>query len=229
MPNKSFLKKVCFFACCAIFVVSVLLSYNMLILTRAVPAPAFVVALDPGHGGIDGGTVGVTTGKDENYLNLCYAKTLQTILQNYGISAPLTRKNLGGLYSPFAQNKKLDDMEKRVQAVKAARADVLVSIHMNSFPLSSTRGAQVFFRAEDENSCVLAECIQQVFVQTLPLARPTTSVGDYYILNELDIPCVIVECGYLSNPEEEALLVQEEYQNLVCGAIFVGVLRFLAR
>ena len=141
----------------------------------------------------------------------------------------MTRTNLNGLYSPFAENKKLDDMARRKEIIKNSGANILLSVHMNSFPLPSSRGAQVFFKDGDQKSLVLADCIQSVFIQTLPSARLSTSTGDYYMLNEFDIPSVIIECGYLSNAEEEALLVQEEYKNLVCGAIFVGLVKFLAK
>ena len=210
-----------------VFVFAVVLSYSNIIATNR-PAPQITIAIDAGHGGIDGGTVGVTSGKDENYLNLQYSLCLEDILKKYSINVVMTRKNLGGLYSPFAENKKLDDMARRKQIVDNSGADVLLSLHMNSFPLQSSRGAQVFFKPGDEKSAILAQCIQSVFLQTLPNARSSTSIGDYFMLNEFEIPCVIIECGYLSNPEEEQLLLQEEYKTLVCGSIFVGLLAFLS-
>lgn len=193
------------------------------------PAPNLVIAIDAGHGGIDSGSVGVSTGKDENSLNLAYAQCLQELLKKFNVDVVMTRNNLNGLYDLFSDNKKLDDMAKRKEIVLNSNANLLLSIHMNSFPLSSCKGAQVFFKAGDTKSEILANCIQSVFVQTLPNARTTTSVGDYYMLNEFDIPCVIVECGYLSNPEEEILLITEDYKNLVCGAIFVGLIKFLSQ
>lgn len=211
-----------------ILVASFLLSYQGVISSASTPKPSITVAIDAGHGGIDGGTVGVQTGKDENFLNLEYSLYLKELLSSYNIGVVMTRTTLNGLYNPFSENKKLDDMAKRKEIVKQSGAEILLSIHMNSFPLSSSRGAQVFFKDGDTKSQVLAESIQTVFQQTLPFARASTSIGDYYMLNEFDIPSVIVECGYLSNPEEEALLVQNEYKALVCGSIFVGLLKFLA-
>ena len=221
------LKKWIFIITAALFAMSAIISLRATT-TIARPAPKITIAIDAGHGGIDGGTVGVTTGKDENYLNLQYSLCLEEILENYNINVVMTRTTLNGLYSPFAENKKLDDMQRRKEIVQKSGADILLSLHMNSFPLSSSRGAQVFFKNGDEKSAVLADCIQSVFMQTLPNARQSTSIGDYYMLNEFDIPCVIVECGYLSNPEEEALLLQEDYKTLVCGSIFVGLVKFLA-
>lgn len=214
------------FALVFIVLASFALSANSI--TSSTPKPSITIALDAGHGGIDGGTVGVATGKDENFLNLEYCLCLEKILESFNVKVVMTRTSLNGLYSPFAENKKLDDMARRKQIVENSGADILLSVHMNSFPLSSSRGAQVFYKSGDDKSAVLAECIQSVFIQTLPEARKSTSIGDYYMLNEFDIPCVIIECGYLSNADEEALLVQEDYKKLVCGAIFIGLVKFLA-
>ena len=214
------------FALVFIALASFVLSANSI--TSSTPKPSITIALDAGHGGIDGGTVGVATGKDENFLNLEYCLCLEKILESFNVKVVMTRTSLNGLYSPFAENKKLDDMARRKQIVENSGADILLSVHMNSFPLSSSRGAQVFYKSGDDKSAVLAECIQSVFIQTLPEARKSTSIGDYYMLNEFDIPCVIIECGYLSNADEEALLVQEDYKKLVCGAIFIGLVKFLA-
>ena len=188
----------------------------------------YTIVIDAGHGGIDGGCVGVGTGKDENYLNLEYALCLSDIMEKYNLNIVLTRTNLNGLYGQFSENKKIDDMQKRKQIAIDCKADIVISLHMNSFPLQSCRGAQVFYKENNQPSQKLAECVQSVFVKTLPEARESALVGDYYMLNEFEIPSVIVECGYLSNPEEEQLLLNEEYKKLVCSSIFIGVLKFLA-
>ena len=163
------LKKWIFIITAALFAMSVIISWRATtVVTR--PAPKITIAIDAGHGGIDGGTVGVSTGKDENYLNLQYSLCLEEILENYNINVVMTRTTLNGLYSPFAENKKLDDMARRKEIVQKSNADILISLHMNSFPLSSSRGAQVFFKSGDEKSAVLADCIQSVFIQTLSIA-----------------------------------------------------------
>ena len=192
------------------------------------PSNLYTIVVDAGHGGIDGGTVGVNTGADENYLNLQYALILQQIFEDYNIKVVMTRTNLNGLYSALSDNKKLDDMEKRKEIIDNSNANLVISIHMNSFPLTSCKGAQVFFSNNNEPSQKLATSIQEIFIHTLPNARQEALVGDYYLLNNFDIPSVIVECGYLSNPEEELLLIKKEYMQLVCYSIFIGVLKFLA-
>jgi N-acetylmuramoyl-L-alanine amidase len=185
---------------------------------------AYTIVIDPGHGGFDGGMVSPYSGADENHLNLEYALTLKGILNNAGIGVTLTRKSLNGLYSLFADNRKKDDMKKRIKIIEKSGASAVVSIHMNSFGLKSSRGAQVFFKEENQSSEALANNIQKVFFETLPHARQQPRTGDYYILNESPIPSVIVECGFLTNPDEEALLTDKSYMKKVCTALAYGII-----
>lgn len=195
----------------------------------SIPNTNLTVVIDCGHGGIDGGSVGKTTGKDENFLNLEYGKTLKGILENYNINVVMTRSDLNGLYDITSSNKKRSDMEKRKEIILNSKANLVISLHMNSFPLRSSRGAQVFYKKGDVSGEALAKSIQEIFVQTLPKAKQAPNVGDYYILNCSNIPSVIVECGFLSNADEERLLVTEEYKESVCYSIFIGILNFLAK
>lgn len=208
-----------------ILVASTIIAFNTVSIST--PNKSYVIVIDPGHGGIDGGSVGVS-GQDENYLNLQYGICLKEILQDAGVNIVMTRNNLNGLYSVFSNNKKLDDMKQRKTIVEKSKANMVLSIHMNSFPLKSAKGAQVFYKKGNVAGQKLAENIQQVFKKTLPNAKPMPAVGDYYMLNEFEIPSVIIECGYISNQEEEQLLLQEDYKKLVCLSIFAGVLKFLA-
>ena len=98
---------------------------------------------------------------------------------------------------------------------------------MNSFDAQSSRGAQVFYNRDNQNSQLLAEHIQKQFVNNLTKARKTCQQGDYYILNSTIYPSVIVECGFISNKEEEQLLLTEEYKNRVCYSILCGVLEYM--
>ena len=139
----------------------------------------------------------------------------------------MTRTNQNGLYSPFAGNKKKDDMLARKNIIQNAKPDFVVSIHMNSFDTQSSRGAQVFYNRDNQNSQLLAEHIQKQFVNNLTKARKTCQQGDYYILNSTIYPSVIVECGFISNKEEEQLLLTEEYKNRVCYSILCGVLEYM--
>lgn len=185
------------------------------------------VAIDAGHGGIDGGTVGAITGIVESELNLKYAKKLTTYLENFGINVINTRTDMNGLYDEADEDYKLDDMKKRADIINGCGAQILISIHMNKYSSSAENGAQVFFEQGDEDSETLAGSIRNVLVANFENARNLTLAGDYYILNNTTPIGVIVECGFLSNPEEEQLLQDEDYQNKMCYSIYCGIISFL--
>ena len=190
------------------------------------PKTKYTIVIDAGHGGVDGGSVGKTTKVSEASLNLEYAKCLKTMLSDFGFNVVMTRENENGLYSPLAQNKKKDDMKKRKDIIEKSNADFVISIHMNSYTSSSV-GAQVFYGKDNEPSKALAQSIQDYFIKNLSEARLEIKIGDYYILNAINVPSVLVECGYLSNPKEEKLLISDEYKKEVCYSILLGVLNYL--
>lgn len=193
-------------------------------------ATGITVVLDAGHGGIDGGVVGVKTGVKESDLNLKIVKRLEKYLTDGGINVILTRKTEAGLYGVAAASLKRRDMEKRRDIILKAEPALVVSVHLNKFSVSSRRGAQVFYKQGDENSLKLAKSIQTAFNQMEESAREYSPlVGDYYILNCSPYPSVIAECGFLSNPQEEALLVTEEYRDKVAYTLFKGVIKYLAQ
>ena len=189
------------------------------------PRGKATIIVDAGHGGIDGGSVGIS-GTTERVINLEYAKTLKRYLEDYGFHVILTRENLDGLASPNSENVKKSDMLKRKEIIEKNNADLVVSIHMNSFPLESCRGAQVFYNPNSEISMILASSIQDVFIKNLPKARAAADKGDYYLLNCTNVPAVIVECGFISNAEEEKLLLTEEYREKVCYSILCGIIKY---
>ncbi len=191
------------------------------------PSNKLRIVVDAGHGGIDGGCEGSREGSNERELNLLYAKTLKTYLESYGIEVVLTRSTTDGLYSALASNKKKDDMKKRKEIIEKANADLIVSLHMNAFPQKSARGAQVYYNPESEVSKSLATAIQSSFKKDLPSAKSVPAVGDYYILNCTNTPAVIVECGFLSNDEEEILLLSSTYRDKVCYSILCGIVKYL--
>lgn len=221
----TFKKKHLFFSIALIFAVIFTLFYPSIISSTS-PKSMYTVVIDAGHGGIDGGCEGRTTGVTEASLNLDYAKCLQQMMTDFGFKVVMTRTTESGLYNPLAQNKKKDDMKKRRSIIENANADFVISIHMNAYTSSAT-GAQVYYGKDDEPSKDLASNIQGYFIKNLQNARKEIKVGDYYMLNEINAPSVLVECGFLSNPKEEALLVTEDYKNEVCYSILLGVLEYL--
>lgn len=211
-----------------LILLSVILSMSAIkvIKIEASPKAKHVIVIDAGHGGIDGGAVG-QGGSVESELNLKYSQELKKVCEEVGFEVVMTRSDMDGLYSPTAENKKRSEMENRERIINESDADFMVSIHMNSFSLSSCRGAQVFYDYGDEDGKRFAESVQSSLYSSVDFAKKNASVGDYYVLNCAKMPAILIECGYLSNVEEEKLLCSEEYRNLFCQSVLVGILNYL--
>lgn len=192
------------------------------------PKALYTIVIDAGHGGHDGGAVGRTTEVTESYLNLQFALKLKSICEEYGFNVVLTRKDMNGLYSAFATNKKRSEMEKRMEIIEEANPDLVVSIHMNSFSNTSARGAQVFYAETHPEYEEFAQKVQDALNAKIDNAKKTAKSSDFYVINTTSIPSILVECGFLSNPEEEALLVSEEYQKDFCYVLFYGILSYFS-
>jgi N-acetylmuramoyl-L-alanine amidase len=183
---------------------------------------SLTVVIDAGHGGIDSGATGTTTGASESEINLSVALKLKEYFENAGFGVVMTRSTPMGLYGVMSEGFKRRDLEKRVEITKRANADIFISIHMNEYTSSSRCGAQVFYRADDESKTLAAK-IQTELDKIDSDKRSNLSLsGDYYILNNSPIPSVICECGFLSNETDEARLVTEEYQSQLAYSIFLG-------
>ena len=196
--------------------------------TSAQPNIKPTIVIDAGHGGRDGGAVGKTTGVTESLLNLQFALKLKDLCENYNFNVVLTRKDMNGLYSAFATNKKKSEMQKRQEIIESSNPDVVISLHMNSFPVSSSRGAQVFYAEGNESGKVLGESVQNALHDEIDYAKSVAKVGDFFVLNCTDKAGILVECGFLSNAEEEVLLQQEDYQEKFCYAILYGILTYFS-
>ena len=194
--------------------------------TTSTPKITHSIVIDAGHGGRDGGATGKSTGITESELNLKYAQTLQKICNEFGFRTVMTRSNMDGLYDEFAENKKKSEMEKRKSIINSSGADIMVSIHMNSFPLSGCSGAQVFYAKGSESGFELAKSVQTSLCRTFKNARNYVTVGDYFVLNFSNIPAILVECGFLSNPEEEKNLQDNKYREDFCYNILFGIISF---
>lgn len=189
---------------------------------------SFVVVIDAGHGGIDAGVLGKNSKVKESDLNLDIAKRLKTQFETAGVKVVMTRTSYGGLYGTTAKGFKKRDMQKRIKIINDAKADLMISLHLNFFSSSKTRGATAFFNADDKNSKALAESIQRFFNSSSGQTRDLSSLkGDYYLLNQANCPAVICECGFLSNEEEEKLLLTEIYRQELSELIFKGATAFL--
>mgnify|MGYP001027335841 FL=1 len=189
------------------------------------PLDGITVCVAPGHGGYDGGARGQDTGALEKDVNLAVALCLRQALQDAGAQVILTRETDTALAGEGAQRKRRD-LQQRVDT--ASGAQVFLSIHMNEYRTRAESGPQVFYRAGQDDSRLLAGALQAQLIAGLAPARQRSAhTGEYYLLEHLQIPAVLVECGFLSNAAEEQKLLDPAYQQRVAQAICAGVTDFV--
>ncbi|WP_394524662.1 N-acetylmuramoyl-L-alanine amidase [Lacrimispora sp. JR3] len=187
-----------------------------------------VVVIDAGHGGNDPGKIGVD-GTLEKDINLQIANRLKKYLEASDVEVVLTRKNDNGLYTERDNRKKMADMTKRCDIINEANPALTVSIHQNSYHQEAISGGQVFYYKKSEQGKRLAEILQDRFDYVLGekntrLPKPN---DNYYLLLHVKSPIVIVECGFLTNWKEAALLKSEDYQDRVAWTIHMGIMEYL--
>ena len=220
--HKSGKKVVAF---CLVFVLSACVYLlGQRVVARQVFSYNFVVALDAGHGGVDGGVVGVNTGVKESQINLEMTLLLKELFENGGFKVVLTRSDQNGLYGNATTGFKKRDMQKRLDIIQEAKANLVLSLHCNKFAQSSRSGPQVFFG--DDEGQKLANDIQGVLNKFTNNCHSALR-GDYFMLKCTTSPSVIVECGFLSNPSDEAKLCDGDYRNQLAQEIYKGVLLYL--
>lgn len=187
------------------------------------PLSGRIFFIDAGHGGTDGGAKARKSGKWEKEINLQVAQKLMTLLEESGAQVIMSRET----DMEYSQSKRAD-LTARLEKAQAGNAEMLISIHMNEYHSSSESGPQVFYRKGQEKSRLLAGVLQQALIDGLnPAKKRSALAGDYFMLS-LEIPSVLVECGFLSNAAEEKLLLQSEYQEKVAHAIHDGVIEYFS-
>lgn len=196
----------------------------------AVRCPGQTVVIDAGHGGEDGGAVSLS-GVPESGINLSIALKLDQILGLYGVAPVLLRSEDVSLHDSSAQTlreKKVSDLHNRVAVIEAAENATLISIHQNTFQGARYHGAQVFY-ANPELSLPLAQLTQDLLRQTLDPgnARAPKPIPDtVYLMNHITCRAILVECGFLSNPEEDLLLQTAGYQTKLASTLAAAWLQF---
>ena len=195
-----------------------------------VKEPSDCIMIDVGHGGFDSGKVGVN-GELEKDINLQIALKLKKTLEDQGMSVIMTREEDKGLYDEGASNKKAQDLQRRCDLINEKKPLMTISIHQNSYTSPQIKGAQVFYYTTSAESQKLAEIIQKTLIEHVDPdnhreAKPNDS---YYMLKRTSSVIVIVECGFLSNPEEAAKLTDEEYQQKLVEAICQGAFQYMEK
>ncbi|MCX0402370.1 N-acetylmuramoyl-L-alanine amidase CwlD [Clostridium perfringens] len=182
-----------------------------------------VIVIDPGHGGIDGGAKS-ENGVIEKDINLSISLKTKAALESKGYKVIMTRSEDVGLYTEGkkVREKKIEDLGNRVKIKKENKCDAFISIHQNMFPQKNCKGAQVW-SANNEPSQKLGKIIQQKFKEEVDQnnkREAKVAKKEYKILNDgYERASVIVECGFLSNPEECELLGKEDYQNKIANTL----------
>lgn len=181
------------------------------------------VVLDAGHGGRDPGKIGAGEIQEKD-VNLKIAKKLKGKLEERGIQAVLTREKDETLAPEGSANRQVEDIKKRVERIDGENALLAVSIHQNSYQDPEVRGAQVFYYQHSTKGKEAAAILQEALIRMDPEhPREAKANGTYYLLRRTQTPTVIVECGFLSNPEEAKLLASEEYQEKIAEAVAEGI------
>lgn len=201
--------------------------------SRASPAQAIlplsgkIIGIDPGHGGYDPGSGrGEIIEKD---VVLQIALYLREYLQQAGGWVVMTRDEDFDLLEIPAGPKKDQDFQNRKKIIDDSGANLLISIHANAIASSHWRGAQVFYQEGSEEGRLLASAIQYEMVRVLKNTDRQIKNGNFFMLREISADGVIVEAGFLSNPEEAALLCSPDYQKKVAWAIYLGIINYLSQ
>lgn len=194
--------------------------------TQKVASPLILV--DAGHGGSDPGMIGVG-GLEEKGINLSISLLLRDTLEKSGYSVIMTREEDKGLYDSSAANKKAQDMQRRIAMIREHMPVLSVSIHQNSYHDAGVHGPQVFYYESSVEGKKLAEAVQSSLNDLLEVDRPRKVKGNtsYYLLKRSSGILVIVECGFLTNPEEAQKLQTKEYQEKVAAAVSEGIRTYL--
>ena len=201
--------------------VLVLLSKNLqkLVSSGNVTAKNKIIVLDSGHGGDDPGKIGVNQAKEKD-VNLEIARKIKK-----GWEVVMTREKDEMLGDPQAGNEKIHDMKARVEIINKTMPQAAVSIHQNSYQDEQIRGAQVFYYSHSEEGKRMAEQMQKALLTVDETNTRQAKANDtYYLLKRTEVPTIIVECGFLSNPEEAAKLTDTKYQKKMADAITKGII-----
>lgn len=203
---------------------------NNTVQTVALPVSNKVIVIDAGHGKPDEGAES-SNGTTEAETNLKIALKLQNLLEQSGSTVILTRSDENAIYdldSKTLKQKKISDIHNRVKIGNESSADIFVSIHLNKIPQEQYWGWQCFYKDGNESSTKLAKNIQQNLNEAIQKdnKRVAMKLDSVYIMKHVEVPISIVECGFLSNQEEEKLLLDDEYQDRLAWGIYNGIIDY---
>ena len=183
----------------------------------------YLICIDPGHGGMDGGTI--YDDLVEKNINLVISLKLKKILELSGFKVILTRDSDISLSGEKFIKK--EDLNKRIKIINNSNANLFVSIHVNSFPQRKYYGAQTFFHTSNPHNELIASLIQESLIKYTDTNRMIKPLDSIYLLKYVSIPGCLVECGFISNYKEYILLQKDEYLDLLCKSITLAIIEYL--
>ena len=198
--------------------------------TVSLPVSNKVIVLDAGHGNTDEGAQS-SNGTTEAETNLKITLKVQSLLEQSGATVVLTRSDENAIYhlhKTTLKQKKISDIHNRVKIGNESSADIFVSIHLNKISQQQYYGWQCFYKQNDEKSTALAKSLQENLNDSIQKEnkRVSMKLDNVYIIKHVEIPISIVECGFLSNPEEETQLLSDDYQNRLAWGIYNGIMDY---
>ena len=234
-------RKILLFLMILLFLIIFIILYNIIfkhflliknIAVSSTPVSNHVVILDAGHGMPDGGAVG-TNGSIESELNLEIVLKLQKLLEASNCIVILTRSDENGIYDTDAntiREKKVSDMKNRVKIANNSNAEIFISIHLNKLEQENVSGWQTFYKNDDKISKELAYKIQKDldYFMKKNNKKEVKSISNIYLTKNVEIPLVLIECGFLSNNLENELLQNDTYQDKLVWSIYTGIMDFFA-
>lgn len=186
------------------------------------------IILDAGHGGVDGGATSCA-GKLESAFNLEIALRLRDLIHLLGYETVMIRTSDVSVYtsgSTIAQ-KKISDLKERVRICNETEGGILLSIHQNYFSDPQYAGPQVFYSGSEESETLAKQLQQQLNLTLAPKThRQAKKASGIYLMANVQCPAVLVECGFLSNPQEEARLRSPAYQKKLCCILAAAAVSF---
>lgn len=197
--------------------------------TWQLPLSGRIIILDPGHGGVDGGAV-ANSGLLEKDIALDISLKLRDYLQESGALVLMTREGDHDLAAEDVKgyrNRKVSDLKRRVELINETGSDMFISLHLNSIPSPKWSGAQTFYNRSVPDNELAAKFVQAELTRNLEnTKREAKPISNIYLLDKAAIPGMLIEVGFLSNPQEASMLSKEEYQDKVAASIYQGLLRY---
>lgn len=211
--------------CVFLFLILGIIGFNYSYASNvSLPLLGKVIYIDPGHGGMDPGTLY----KDifEKDINLSISKKLEADLTRQGAIVYMTRYGDYDLSANNTNNRKRSDLSRRSNLINRSNSDLYLSIHLNAETSSTWRGGQVFYDDINSENKKLAEIFQTLFKKELNSNRKYQKVSTLYLQKRVKVPGILIEVGFLSNPNDRYLLKQNDYQQRVSNVITKGVIQY---